>query len=143
MGAGKSQEQKDKEIYDKANQLLQENGYEPVTSSTTKVPEHFGGKWPAKWFFGAVNRISPRMPDTQKAKLYAQKFTIGAGPALSRYDRKNLSLINPENPFDTEPGEGEERVFAFIDKHKDKVGLARGGKYHGDRMEHCGRRKFF
>jgi len=143
MGAGKSQEEKDRDIYNKANELLAKDGYPQVTQSTTKVPEHFGGKWPAKWFFGAINRITPRLPDTQKAKLYAQKFTIGSGPPLSRYDRKNLSLINPENPFDTEPGEGEDRVFAFIDANKSKVGLARGGKYHGDRMEHGGRKKFF
>jgi len=132
MGAGKSQEQKDMEIYNKANELLAQNGYDKVTASTTKVPEQFHDKWGAKWFFGAVERMHPKMPDAKKVKLYTQKFQIGSGPALSRYERKDLSLINPENPFDTQPGEGEERVFAFIDANKNKVGLARGGnRYRG------------
>jgi hypothetical protein len=139
MGAGKSQEQKDMEIYNRANELLAENGYPQVTQNTTKVPEQFDNRWPAKWFFGAIERMRPRMKEADKVKLYTQKFKIAGGPALSRYERRGLSLINPENPFDTQPGEGEDRVFAFIDQNKDKVGLAHGGhRYRGQ----CGGTSF-
>lgn len=143
MGAGKSQEQRDQEIYTRANEILREQGYEPVTQSTTKVPEQFANDRITKAWFGALERMSPRMQEAKVAKLYSQKFAIGSRPAMSRYDRRNLSLISPDNPFDTQQGEGLQRVFGLIEKQADKIGLARGGKYHGDRMEHGGRKKFF
>jgi hypothetical protein len=92
------------------------------------MPSHFGNKRMAKAFFEAVNYLEPPMPEKQKAEIYSKKFTIAEGTPFSRYERKQMSIFNPENPFPTEGSEGEDRVFAFIAKHTDKFGLAHGGK---------------
>lgn len=119
------------ELYTKVNDVLAENGYARVTRATTAadMPSHFGSKRMAKAFFEAVNYLEPPMPERQKADIYAKKFTIADGAPYSRYERKQMSLFNPENPFPTEGSEGEDRVFAWLDANKSKVGLARGGKY--------------
>jgi len=109
---------------------MRKNGEEVPNDSTQKVPEYFDTGRAAMCYFTQV--YYKTSPDTKK-RLYGQKFVIGTGEPFSYAERKRKNLLDPENPFTTMKGEGEDMVINWVLNNKDTIAgaaskLARGGR---------------
>lgn len=114
---------------------LRDQGLPPPTASTTHVPDFSSAGEAVAWFNLAMLRI----PSAEKVKLYQQPFRIGTAAPMSYADRKNQSLLSPDNPFETTQNDAERLL---LKKISEKLPFKRGGfvahhvghHHHGRRM---------
>lgn len=130
MGISWSDEDRLNDMLKEGEDYMRKNGEEVPNDSTQKVPEYFDTGRAAMRYFTQV--YYKTTPDTKK-RLYGQKFVIGTGEPFSYAERKRKNLLDPENPFTTMKGEGEDMVINWVLNNKDTIAgaaskLARGGR---------------
>jgi hypothetical protein len=125
MGISWSDEDRLNDMLKEGSDYMKAHGEPIPDDSTQKVPEYFDtGRAAMRYFTQVYYKTSPET----KKRLYGQKFVIGTGEPFSYAERKRKPLVDPENPFTTMKGEGEDMVINWVLNNKDKVGLARGGR---------------
>ena len=125
MGISWSDEDRLNDMLKEGEDYMRKNGEPVPNDSTQKAPEYFDtGRAAMRYFTQVYYKTSPET----KKRLYGQKFVIGTGEPFSYAERKRKPLVDPENPFTTMKGEGEDMVINWVLNNKDKVGLARGGR---------------
>jgi len=125
MGISWSDEDRLNDMLKEGEDYMRKHGEPVPDDSTQKVPEYFDtGRAAMRYFTQVYYKTSPET----KKRLYGQKFVIGTGEPFSYAERKKKPLVDPENPFTTMKGEGEDMVINWVLNNKDKVGLARGGR---------------
>ena len=130
MGISWSDEDRLNDMLKEGADYMRKNGEPIPDDSTQNVPEYFDTGRAAMRYFTQV--YYKTTPDTKK-RLYGQKFVIGTGEPFSYAERKRKNLLDPENPFTTMKGEGEDMVINWVLNNKDTIAgaaskLARGGK---------------
>lgn len=139
MGISWSDEDRLNDMLKEGADYMRKNGEPIPDDSTQKVPEYFDtGRAAMRYFTQVYYKTSPET----KKRLYGQKFVIGTGEPFSYAERKRKNLVDPENPFTTMKGEGEDMVINWVLNNKDTLAgaaskLARGGRLeqlsHADR----------
>jgi hypothetical protein len=102
---------------------LRSSGVDVPTAETSRVPDFATNGDAVAWFNIAMLKI----PNGKKPTLYGQPFSIGTGPKISYADRKQQSLLSPDNPFETTKDEGERLL---LKKISEKLPFKRGGHVH-------------